>query len=145
MFFIRGAYEMKKTILILLFVFFYNTASYAVFKEYVLNFKNVAEYILNVKEFNIIFFHIVDNVSLERSSGKFMLKFNTSPKNIQSNIQFLINDKYFVEVSLADIDNKIQFDFESQSIDDKDTISVYKELLKSGDIKSTKMHLSFFK
>jgi viroplasmin and RNaseH domain-containing protein len=136
---------MKKTISMLLFVFFYSSTSYAAFKEYVLNFKNVAADILTAKELNIVFFHIADNVSIEKSSQKFVLKFKTASKDIQSNIQFLINGKYFVEVALKDAKAKMKFDFKNRSIHDKDSISVYKELLKNNEIKSTKIYLSFLK
>lgn len=137
---------MKKTVLTIFFTFliiFYNILSYAACKNYVLDFKNVDAEILNAKELSIIFFHIVDNVSIEKSSEKFILKFQTDSKDVQSNIQILLNDKYFIKMALADIEKKLIFNFIDRSTNDKETISCFKEILEGGEIPLTKITLSF--
>ncbi|MDP1723821.1 MAG: hypothetical protein Q8L85_03885 [Alphaproteobacteria bacterium] len=137
---------MKKAILTIFFtffIFFNNTISYASFKNYVLNFKDVDANILNAKELNIIFFHIVDNVSIEKSSEKFILKFQIDSKDVQSNIQILLNDEYFIEMALTDIEKKPILDFIDRSTNDKETISCFKEIIEDDEIPLTKITLSF--
>ena len=137
---------MKKAILTIFFTFFifsYNTISYAACKNYALDFKNVDAKVLNAKELSIIFFHIVDNVSIEKSSEKFILKFKTDPKDVQSNIQILLNDDYFIEMALTDIDRKIIFNFIDRSTNDKEIISCFKEIIEGSEIPLIKITLSF--
>lgn len=85
----------------------------------------------------------MDNVSIEKSSENFILKFQTDSKDVQSNIQILLNDKYYIEIALTDIEKKLIFNFVDRSTNDKETISCFKEILEDGEIPLTKTTLSF--
>lgn len=137
---------MKRTVLTSFFVilvFILNNVVYAASEEYVLKFKNVNADILAEKELDIVFFHIVDDVVVEKSSEKFILKFKTIAKDIESNIQFLINKKYFTEIALTDFNKKVCFDFLDRSVNVEDDIEIYESIIEGREVRTTKLKFTF--